>query len=130
MCVPSTLVSLSCRLSSPSGRIHTLKQPFHRFSKTPHVRCSVKCPTHLKLIKSTPAFSSTLKTIPITLSLKFMHILYSSHRVYYCFLFIAIFYESSAKNLFSPQNFKPSTHFTQIHSYIPIREVSTQFHVI
>jgi hypothetical protein len=32
--------------------------------------------------------------------------------------------------LFSLQNLKPSTHFTHIHSNIPIREVSAQFPVI
>jgi hypothetical protein len=45
-------------------------------------------------------------------------------------LFRAIVSEPSAQISFSSPNFKPSTHFTHIHPYKPIREVSTQFHVI
>jgi hypothetical protein len=128
MCVPSTLVSLSCRFTSPSRRIHTLKQPFHRFSETPHARCSVKCPNQLKLLKSTLVFSSTLKTLPVTLSPKFTPIHYSSHWVYHCFPFIAIVSEPSAKNSFSPQNFKPRTHFTHIYLSMKYRLNFTSFH--
>jgi hypothetical protein len=36
----------------------------------------------------------------------------------------------SAQISFSSPKFKPSTHFTHIHPYKPIREVSAQFHVI
>jgi hypothetical protein len=34
------------------------------------------------------------------------------------------------QNAFSLPNFKPSTHFTHFHTYIPIREVLAQFPVI
>jgi hypothetical protein len=44
--------------------------------------------------------------------------------------FRAINSEPSAQISFSLPKFKPSTHFTRIHPYKPIREVSTQFHVI
>jgi hypothetical protein len=50
--------------------------------------------------------------------------------LHHLFTFIAILFEPSAKNIFSPRNFKPSAHSTHIHSYIPIREVSAQFQVI
>jgi hypothetical protein len=45
-------------------------------------------------------------------------------------LFRAIVSEPSAQISFSSPKFKPSTHFTHIHPYKPIREVSAQFHVI
>jgi hypothetical protein len=98
--------------------------------KTSHATCSVKCSNNSKLLKSTPAFSSTLRPLPITLLPNFTPIRYLRHRLFHCFPFIAILFEPSAKNSFSQQNFKPSTHFTPIHSYIPIREVSAQFQVI
>jgi hypothetical protein len=44
--------------------------------------------------------------------------------------FRAIVSEPSAQISFSSPKFKPSTHFTPIHPYKPIREVSAQFHVI
>ena len=44
--------------------------------------------------------------------------------------FRAIVSESSAQISFSSPKFKPSTHFTHIHPYKSIREVSAQFHVI
>ena len=44
--------------------------------------------------------------------------------------FRAINSEPSAQIPFSLPKFKPSTHFTHIHPYKPIREVSAQFHVI
>jgi hypothetical protein len=44
--------------------------------------------------------------------------------------FRAIVSEPSAQISFSSPKFKPSTHFTHIHQYKPIREVSAQFHVI
>jgi hypothetical protein len=44
--------------------------------------------------------------------------------------FRAIVSEPSAQISFSSPKFKPSTHFTHIHPYKPIREVSAQFHVI
>jgi hypothetical protein len=44
--------------------------------------------------------------------------------------FRAIVSEPSAQIPFSSHKFKPSTHFTHIHPYKPIREVSAQFHVI
>jgi hypothetical protein len=44
--------------------------------------------------------------------------------------FRAIVSEPSAQVPFSSPTFKPSTHFTHIHPYKPIREVSAQFHVI
>jgi hypothetical protein len=44
--------------------------------------------------------------------------------------FRAIVSEPSALISFSSPKFKPSTHFTHIHPYKPIHEVSTQFHVI
>jgi hypothetical protein len=44
--------------------------------------------------------------------------------------FRAIVSESSALISFSSPKFKPSTHFTHIHPYKPIHEVSAQFHVI
>jgi hypothetical protein len=43
--------------------------------------------------------------------------------------FRAIVSEPSAQILFSSLQFKPSTHFTHIHPYKPIHEVSAQFHV-
>jgi hypothetical protein len=43
--------------------------------------------------------------------------------------FRAIVSEPSALIPFSSPNFKPSTHFTHIHPYKPIREVSAQFHI-
>jgi hypothetical protein len=45
-------------------------------------------------------------------------------------LFRAINSEPSAQISFSLPKFKPSTHFTHIYPYKPIREVSAQFHVI
>jgi hypothetical protein len=44
--------------------------------------------------------------------------------------FRAIVSEPSAQIPFSSPKFKPSTHFTHIHPYKHIREVSAQFHVI
>jgi hypothetical protein len=44
--------------------------------------------------------------------------------------FRAIVSEPSARISFSSPKFKPSTHFTLIHPYKPICEVSTQFHII
>jgi hypothetical protein len=44
--------------------------------------------------------------------------------------FRAIVSEPSAQISFSLPKFKPSTHFTHIHPYKPIREVSAQFHFI
>jgi hypothetical protein len=44
--------------------------------------------------------------------------------------FRAIVSEPSAQISFSSPKFKPSTHFTRIHPYKPICEVSPQFHVI
>jgi hypothetical protein len=44
--------------------------------------------------------------------------------------FLAIDSEPSAQIPFSSPKFKPSTHFTHIHPYKPIREVSAPFHVI
>jgi hypothetical protein len=44
--------------------------------------------------------------------------------------FRAIFSEPSAQIPFSSPKLKPSTHFTHIHPYKPIHEVSAQFHVI
>jgi hypothetical protein len=90
----------------------------------------MKCPNQSKLLKSTPNFSSTPMTPLVTSSPKFTPIRYPRHRVFYCFPFIAIVSKPSATNSFSPQNFKPSTHFTHIYSYIHICEVSTQFHII
>jgi hypothetical protein len=46
------------------------------------------------------------------------------------FPFRAIVSEPSAQISFSSPKFKPSTHFTHIHPYKPIREVLAQFHVI
>jgi hypothetical protein len=43
------------------------------------------------------------------------------------FLFRAIVSEPSAHITFSLPKFKPSTHFTHIYPYKPIREVSAQF---
>ena len=43
--------------------------------------------------------------------------------------FRAINSEPSAQISFSLPKFKPSTHFTHIHLYKPIREVSAQFHI-
>jgi hypothetical protein len=45
-------------------------------------------------------------------------------------LFRAIISEPSAQISFSLSKFKPSTRFTHIHPYKPIREVLAQFHVI
>ena len=45
-------------------------------------------------------------------------------------LFRAIVSEPSPQISFSSPKFKPSTHFTHIHPYKPIREVSAPFHVI
>jgi hypothetical protein len=45
-------------------------------------------------------------------------------------LFRAIVSEPIAQISFSSPKFKPSTHFTHIHPYKPIRGVSAQFHVI
>jgi hypothetical protein len=78
----------------------------------------VKCPNWSKLLKLTPTFSSTLMTLPLTLLPKFTLIRYLRHQVFHYFPFIAIVSEPSAKNSFSQQNFKPSTHFTHIHPYI------------
>jgi hypothetical protein len=44
--------------------------------------------------------------------------------------FRGIVSEPSAQISFSSPKFKLSTHFTHIHPYKPIREVSAQFHVI
>jgi hypothetical protein len=44
--------------------------------------------------------------------------------------FRAIVSEPSAQIPFSSPKFKPSTHFTHIYPYKPIREVSAQLHVI
>jgi hypothetical protein len=44
--------------------------------------------------------------------------------------FRAIVSEPSAQISFSSPKFKPSTHFTHIHLYKPIREVLAQFHVV
>jgi hypothetical protein len=44
--------------------------------------------------------------------------------------FRAIVSEPSALIPFSSPKFKPSTHFTHIHLYKPIREVSAQFHIV
>src|SRR5688572_2255832 len=44
--------------------------------------------------------------------------------------FRAINSEPSAQIPFSSPQIKPSAHFTHIHPYKPIREVSTQFHII
>jgi hypothetical protein len=123
-------LELPCRFISPFGRFQKLKQPFHRRFKTLRTNCSLKCPNHSNLLKSIPTFSSTLMTHPVTSSPKFTPIRYPRHQIYHCFPFIAIVSEPSAKISFSPQNFNPNTHFTHIHSCIPIREVSTQFHII
>jgi hypothetical protein len=50
--------------------------------------------------------------------------------IFHKFPFIEIYSEPSATNSLSSPNFKPSAHFTHIHSYIPTREVSAQFQVI
>jgi hypothetical protein len=44
--------------------------------------------------------------------------------------FRAIVSEPSAQISFSSPKFKPSIHFTHIHPYKPILEVSAQFHII
>jgi hypothetical protein len=44
--------------------------------------------------------------------------------------FRAIVSEPSAQIPFSSPKFKPSTHFTHIYPYKPIREVSAPFHVV
>jgi hypothetical protein len=88
----------------------------------------VKCPNHSKLLKSTPDFSSTLMTPPITSTPNFTPIRYPRHRIHHCFLFIAIVSEPSAKNSFSPQNFKPSSHFTHIYLSVKYRLNPTSFH--
>jgi hypothetical protein len=54
---------------------------------------------------------------------------YPRHLLFH-FPFMVNLSESSAKNMFSSPNFKPRTHFTHIHSYIPIHEVSAHFQVI
>jgi hypothetical protein len=87
-------------------------------------------PKPVKIAQIDPNF---LQHPPATTSnslAKFHNYSISQTRLFPHFPFIAILFESSAKNSFSPQNFKPSTHFTPIHSYIPIREVSAQFQVI
>jgi hypothetical protein len=50
--------------------------------------------------------------------------------IFHRFPFIAIDSESSATYSLSSPNFKPSAHFTHIHSYIPTRQVPAQFQVI
>jgi hypothetical protein len=60
---------------------------------------------------------------------------FHAHRIFQALIspnspFRAIVSEPSAQISFSSPKFKPSTHFTHIHPYKPIREVSAPFHVI
>jgi hypothetical protein len=45
-------------------------------------------------------------------------------------MFMVILFEPIAKIIFSQPNFKPSTHFTHSHTYLPINELSAHFPVI
>jgi hypothetical protein len=45
-------------------------------------------------------------------------------------ILLVILFEPSAKIIFPQPNFKPSTHFTYSHTYLPISEVSAYFPVI
>jgi hypothetical protein len=92
--------------------------------------CSMKCINQSNKLKLNPTFSSTLQLLPVPLMPNFMPIRYSRHLLHHLFIFRVICFEPSVKNVFPLPNFKPSTHFIDFHTYIPIHGVSAQFPVI
>jgi hypothetical protein len=87
-------------------------------------------PKPVKIAQIDPNFFSTLQLLPVSHTPIFTPIRYPRHLLFHHLPFIANLFALSAKNIFPLPNFKPSTHFTHFHSYIPIREVSAQFQVI
>jgi hypothetical protein len=110
--VPHSLIAISPLPSQPARQVLSempkpakLAQIDHRFFQHLHDTLSnIFAKFHANLISQTP--------------------------IYHRFPFIAIDTEPSAINSLSSPNFKPSAHFTLMYSYIPIREVLAQFHVI
>ena len=77
-----------------------------------------------------PKFFRHLHNIPSNTFAKFHANLRFQALISPNFPFRAIVSEPSAQISFSSPKFKPSTHFTHIHLYEPIRDVSAQFHII
>jgi hypothetical protein len=117
-----------CRFLAPFGRVSILKWPYLQKPNSPHATCSVKCPNHSKLLRLNPNFSGTFTTPSVTYSPNFTPIQYTRLQFHTFPYFERSF--PSAQIPFSSPKFKPSTHFTHIYPYKPIREVSTQFHIL
>jgi hypothetical protein len=90
----------------------------------------VKCPNQPKTLQLNPKFLDTFTTPPVTYSANFTPIRYTRLQFHSILCFERSFSKPSAQIPFSSPKFKPSTHFTHIHPYKPIHEVSAQFHVI
>jgi hypothetical protein len=119
-----------CRFLAPSGGYSHLKWPFHQNPSSPHATCSVKCPNQPNLLQLNPNFSGTFTTLPATSLPNFTPIRDLRLKFLPNFPFRAIVSEPSAQIPFSSPKFKPSTHFTHIYLYKPIREVSAPSHIV
>jgi hypothetical protein len=87
-------------------------------------------PKPLKFAQINPRFFQHLHDTSSNIFVKFHANLISQTPFYHRFPFVAIDSEPSATTSLSSPNFKPSAHFTHIHSYILTHEVSAQFQVI
>jgi hypothetical protein len=83
-----------------------------------------------KRAQTDPNFSSTLQLLPVPHMPNFTRIQYSRHLLHNLFIFFVILFEPSAKIIFPQPKFKPSTHFTYSHTYLPISELSAHFPII
>jgi hypothetical protein len=117
-----------CRFLAPSGGFSLLIWPFLRNPNILPTTCSVKCPNQPKMLQLNPNFLGTFTTLPVTYLLNFMPIRVSRLQFHSISRFERSFPSRVPISLFSPK-FKPSTHFTHIHLYKPIRDVSAQFHI-
>jgi hypothetical protein len=119
-----------CRFLAPLGGFFHPKYAFHRNPRTPHATCSVKCPNQPKMLQLNPNFSGTFTTLPVTYLPNFTPIRDSRLKFHQNSRLERSFPSRVPKSLFSSPKFKPSTHFTHIHLYKPIREVSAKFHIV
>jgi hypothetical protein len=90
----------------------------------------VKCPNQPKMLKLNPNFSGPFATLLVTYLPNFTPIRDSRLQFHSIPRFERSFPSRVPKSFFSLPKFKPSRHFTHIHLYKPIREVSAQFHVV
>jgi hypothetical protein len=126
-------IECPCRLLAPSGGFSHPKYAFHRNPRTPHATCSVKCPNQPNLLQLNPNFSGTFTTLPATSLPNFTPIRDPRLKFHQISRFERSFPSRVPKSLFLRLNsppLKPSTLFTHIHLYKPIREVSAQFHIV